>query len=255
MKKYFLSIAIALLIIAASAGATYSQVHQFKVLAFFSTDVERDHVDFAMDAMKFYGRLAAEKGFVFDTTSHWEDLSDTKLKNYQVVVWLNEFPHNQSQRSAFEKFMEAGGAWLGFHVSGYNDKYTKWPWFVKFLGAVFYNNNWPPLPAKMIVDDNTHPATRHLPKHYTAPINEWYGWKPNPRDDKDIKVLVTLDPANYPLGKKNIIHDGDIPVVWTNTKYKMLYMNMGHGDKNFDSEIQNQMFVDAILWLGGRSSD
>ena len=66
------------------------------------------------------------------------------------------------------------------------------------------------------------------------------------------KVLVTLDPANYPLGKKNIIHDGDIPVVWTNIKYKMLYMNMGHGDKNFDSPVQNQMYVDAMMWLGGK---
>jgi hypothetical protein len=46
---------------------------------------------------------------------------------------------------AFEKFINNGGAWLGFHVSAYNDKDTKWPWFVDFLGGgVFYNNNWPP---------------------------------------------------------------------------------------------------------------
>jgi len=230
----------------------HAQTPKFRVLALFSTNVENDHVDFAFDAIKFYGKLAIEKGFAFDTTSRWENLNDDNLKNYQVVVWLNEFPHNQQQRSAFEKFMANGGAWLGFHVSGYNDKYTKWPWFVDFLGAVFYNNNWPPLPAKMVVDDNTHPATKSLPKNYIAPINEWYGWKPNPRDSKDIKVLVTLDPANYPLGKKNIIHDGDIPVVWTNIKYKMLYMNMGHGDKNFDSPVQNQMYVDAMMWLGGK---
>ncbi|MDB5091506.1 MAG: Trehalose utilization, partial [Mucilaginibacter sp.] len=166
-------------------------------------------------------------------------------------VWLNEFPHNQAQRSAFEKFMANGGAWLGFHVSGYNDKSTKWPWFVSFLGATFYNNNWPPLPAKMIVDDNTHPATKRLPKTYIAPICEWYGWKPNPRDNKGIRVLMTLSPENYPLGKKDIITGGDIPVVWTNTKYKMIYMNMGHGDKNFDSDVQNMMFEDAIMWLGG----
>ncbi len=147
--------------------------------------------------------------------------------------------------------MDGGGAWLGFHVSGYNDKDTKWPWFVKFMGgAVFYNNNWPPLPAKMIVDNNQHPVTKHLPKTYTAPINEWYGWKPNPRLNKDVKVLITLDPSNYPLGKKDVITGGDIPVVWTNTKYKMVYMNMGHGDMNFESPLQIKMFEDAVLWLG-----
>ena len=243
------SVICSLMLFAASTFVS-AQTPKFRVLALFSTNVEQDHVDFAYDAIKFYGRLATERGFAFDTTSHWEDLNDENLKKYQVVVWLNEFPHNQAQRSAFEKFMANGGGWLGFHVSGYNDKYTKWPWFVDFLGAVFYNNNWPPLPAKMIVDDNTHPATHRLPKTYVAPICEWYGWKPNPRDNKNIKVLVTLDPANYPLGKKDVIREGDIPVVWTNTNYKMIYMNMGHGDKNLTSPVQNQMFEDAMMWLG-----
>jgi uncharacterized protein len=224
---------------------------KFKVLAFFSTNVEDDHVDFAYDAIKFYKKMADQKGFVFDTTSNWENLNDANLAKYKEVIWLNEFPHNEAERRSFEKFMDGGGSWLGFHVSGYNDKDTHWPWFVKFMGgAVFFNNNWPPLPAKMIVDDNKHPITRHLPKNYTAPINEWYGWKPNPRLNKDVKVLVTLDPTNYPLGKKDVIKSGDIPVVWTNTKYKMVYMNMGHGDMNFESPLQNKMFEDAVLWLG-----
>ncbi len=42
--------------------------------------------------------------------------------------------------------MTGGGAWLGFHVSAYNDKTTKWPWFMTFIGGgVFDNNSWPPL--------------------------------------------------------------------------------------------------------------
>jgi len=231
--------------------ANIAATPKFKVLAFFSTNVEGDHVDFAYDAMKFYKRMAAQYGFAFDTTSNWENTNDATLKNYKLVIWLNEFPHNEAERRSFEKYMDNGGAWLGFHVSGYNDKDTHWPWFVNFMGgAVFYNNNWPPLPAKMIVDDNKHPVTKDLPTEYTAPINEWYGWKPNPRLNKDVKVLVTLNPSNYPLGKKDIIKDGDIPVVWTNTKYKMVYMNMGHGDHNFDSALQNKMFEDVVLWLG-----
>ena len=251
MKRNLLKAAFSLLIFSALQTIAFAQSPKFRVLALYSTNVESDHVDFAMQAMKFYTKMGAEKGFAFDTTSRWDDLNDEKLKNYQVVVWLNEFPHNNAQRDAFEKFMANGGAWLGFHVSGYNDRYTKWTWFVNFLGATFYNNNWPPLPAKMIVDDNTHPVTKRMPKTYIAPICEWYGWKPNPRDNKDVKVLVTLSPENYPLGKKDIITEGDIPVVWTNTKYKMLYMNMGHGDKNFESGTQNMMFEDAIMWLGG----
>jgi len=37
--------------------------------------------------------------------------------------------------------------------------------------------------------------------------------------------------------------------VWTNTKYRMIYMNMGHGDKIFDDPHQNLFFEDALLWL------
>jgi len=35
---------------------------------------------------------------------------------------------------------------VGFHVAGYNDKDSNWPWFVDFLGGgVFHSNSWPPL--------------------------------------------------------------------------------------------------------------
>jgi type 1 glutamine amidotransferase len=46
--------------------------------------------------------------------------------------------------------------------------------------------------------------------------------------------------------------DPDVPVVWTNTNFKMLYMNMGHGDKVFTSPLQNKPFENAILWLSAK---
>ena len=67
--------------------------------------------------------------------------------------------------------------------------------------------------------------TKGLPANYDAPANEWYQWKPSPRLNKNVRVLVTSDPSNYPIGVKDVITSGDMPVVWTNTKYKMIYMN------------------------------
>ncbi|HMH33898.1 MAG TPA: ThuA domain-containing protein [Puia sp.] len=220
------------------------------MIAFYSTTVERDHVQFARDALAFFTKLAKEKNFQFDSTTDWANTNDAYLKKYQVVIWINEFPHTEEERKAFERYMTGGGAWLGFHVSGYNDRETHWPWIVDFLGgAVFYTNNWPPLPAKLVVDDPNHPVTRNLPASYRSPINEWYQWKPSPRLNKDVKVLLSLDSSNYPIGKKDIIFSGDLPVVWTNTKYKMVYMNMGHGDQVLTEPIQNRMFSDALIWL------
>ena len=73
--------------------------------------------------------------------------------------------------------------------------------------------------------------------------------KLSPRENRDVKVLVTLAPSNYPIGLKDTLEGGDVPVVWTNTKYRMLYMNMGHGDKIFESAEQNRLFEDGVGWL------
>ena len=97
-----------------------------------------------------------------------------------------------------------------------------------------------------LLHDRFHPVTHHLPDTFTSPANEWYIWKPSPRLNKHVKVLLTLDPKNYPIGLKDTIIGGDLPVVWTNTRYRMIYTNMGHGDKIFASSQQNKLFEDAI---------
>jgi YVTN family beta-propeller protein len=250
MKSYsvFLLLFLAVLCSAIPGGA---QQPRFKMLAFYSTSVEPDHVQFAEAALKFFAARAASDNFIFDSTTDWGRLNDEYLKAYQVVVWLNDSPTNGEQRRSFQRYIETGGAWLGFHVSGYNDKDTNWPWFVDFLGGgVFHINSWPPLPAKLIIDDRTHPVAKGIPDTYESPSNEWYVWKPSPRLNKDVRVLVTFDPSNYPLGLKDVLTSGDLPVVWTNTKYKMIYMNMGHGDKIFTSPIQNKLIQNAANWLG-----
>jgi len=250
MKRYFVTLLLPLVSMFPSTAA-FGQQTSFKVLAFYSTKVEPDHVLFAEGALKFFSGLSARNNFTFDSTSNWDDMNDFNLGKYQVVVWLNDEPSKVEQRRAFQKYIENGGAWLGFHVAAYNDKDSNWPWFVDFLGGgVFHTNSWPPLPAKLTVDDLSHPVTKHLPASFRSPDNEWYIWKPSPRLNKGVRVLVTFDPSNYPIGFKDVLTSGDLPVVWTNTKYKMLYMNMGHGDKIFGSPIQNKLIEDATLWLG-----
>jgi YVTN family beta-propeller protein len=230
---------------------SHGQSSRFRVLAFYSENTEPDHVDFAKDALKFLSQQAASEQFTLDTTTRWDDLNDERLKNCQLVIWLNESPSNAEQRRAFERYMEHGGAWLGFHAAAYNDKDTKWQWFVHFLGgAVFDTNSWPPLPARLSIDTPAHPVTAKVPSNFESPPNEWYVWNPSSRLNKDVQVLVTLNASNYPIGLKDVLTSGDLPVVWSNTKYKMLYMNMGHGDKIFTSPTQNQLIDNAVNWLG-----
>jgi uncharacterized protein len=239
-----------------SAPIAYAQTAApTRVLLFFTLNGEADHVLFATNALQFFAETADKCDFRVDATSNWADLNDENLKQYKLVVWLNGAPP-AAQQSAFQRYMEGGGAWLGFHVAAYFDRGSRWTWFREFMGGgAFGVNNWPPLPAKLIVDDPANPVTQSLPRTFIAPINEWYSWRPSPRLDPNIRVLLTLDPSQYPLGIKGLItdKDPDVPVVWSNTKFKMLYMNMGHGDKIFTSPTQNRLFEDGILWLLGKN--
>ena len=245
--KFYHCLCAILLLTSALNAQSYPR---FKVLAFYSTTVEKAHVDFANDAIQFFKELTVGNGFVFDTTSNMADLNDEKIKDCQLIIWINDFPHNDKERAAFEKYMDNGGGWLGFHVAGYNDKTTKWPWFVNFLGgAVFYNNNWPPLPAKLTVDDTSHIVTKAIPATFISPVGEWYQWKPSPRENKKVKVLVSLSAENFPMGIKHIIADGDMPVVWTNTDYRMIYLNMGHGPHILSDATQNKLIINAFRWV------
>lgn len=251
MKRFVSTLCFAaMLMLAASA---FGQKQSFRVLAFYSTKTEQDHVDFATDAITFFKDMAQRDDFEFTATTDWDEMNPSTLKQYQVVMWLDDGPFKPEQRAAFQDYMEHGGAWFGFHIAGYMDSRKTWPWFADFLGTIFSGNSWPPLPATVTIDDPSHPVTKGLPASYLSPVNEWYSWQPSPRQSANIKVLMTLSPSNYPLGFKETLTHGDIPVTWTNTKYKMLYTNMGHGGKILTSQPQNLMFENALLWLGGRS--
>lgn len=231
--------------------ANYARAPRFKALVYYTQNAEGAHYEFSLQAVEFFKKLNYGDGFVLDFTT---DLSgyDTydKLKEYSVVVMLDGYPDTAASRQAFQEYMEKGGGWMGFHVAAYNDKDTNWPWFVDFLGGgVFYCNNWPPQPVLVEVDNSTHPVTRNLPTSFVVPASEWYQWNPSPRQNKDVEVLLSISSKNYPLGIKDVVNSGDFPIVWTNTKYRMIYLNMGHGDEEFIDATQNLLFVNAFRWV------
>ncbi|UAY54149.1 ThuA domain-containing protein [Arachidicoccus terrestris] len=226
---------------------------EFKVLILYSNTVEPDHVDFKRTAIAFFNGLQEGREFDMDTSADMETLCTKRLSDYSLIIMLNDFPHTEQQRIAFQQYMEKGGGWLGFHVAGYNDASTHWPWLVHFLGgAVFDANSWPPVPAKLVVEAQGHPVTRTLPSTFISPSNEWYRWKPSPRLDSNVQVLVSLSDENYPLGLKDILRRGDNPVVWTNKAYRMVYINMGHGGAIFTDATQNRLIINAFRWLVSR---
>lgn len=230
--------------------ANYAKAPRFKALIYYTQHAEEAHVQFAEQATTFFKKLNYGDGFVLDITTDFSKYPYEKLKEYNVIIMLNTSPNTKAERDAFEQYMENGGGWVGFHAAAYNDKNTHWPWFVKFLGGgVFYCNNWPPQPVLVEVDNEEHPVTKNLPASFVAPASEWYQWTPSPRQNKDVEVLLSLSPKNYPLGIKDVVNFGDFPIVWSNKNYRMIYLNMGHGDEEFIDGIQNLLLVNAFRWV------
>ena len=230
--------------------AVYARERRFKALVYYTEKAEEAHVTFGKQGAEFFRRLNYGEGFTLDVVTDLSGITYEKLSAYDIIVMLNASPSSVAERDIFRRYMENGGGWLGFHSAAYNDRNTNWPWFVDFLGGgVFHYNNWPPQPVKLDVDNNSHPVTRNLPSSFIAPESEWYAWKPSPRLNPNIEVLVTLSPDNFPLGIKDVMNWGDIPVVWTNRKYRMLYLNMGHGDDEFTDATQKLLFVNSFRWV------
>ncbi len=227
----------------------YAHGPRFKALIYYTEHAEEAHVQFAKQTIEFFKKLNYGQGFNLDITTDFSHYSYEKLQEYSVIIMPNGYPMQPHERAAFEKYMENGGGWMGFHAAAYNDKNTNWPWFVTFLGnGVFYCNNWPPQPV-LLETDKQHPVTKNLPESFVAPASEWYMWTPSPRCGKNIEVLLSISPKNYPLGIKDVVKHGDFPVVWTNRKYRMIYLNMGHGDEEYQDATQKLLFINAFRWI------
>ena len=244
---------------------------KFKVIAFYTAKNDQAHISFVLEANKYFPKLAAENHFQYDSTSNWDNLNDKFLAKYQVVLFLDTRPEKKEQREAFQKYMENGGGFIGFHFSAFplNDSsYNQdWNWYHNtFLGSGEYGSNtWKPTSAVLRVE-NDHPVTKKLPKTFSSAPNEWYRWSNDLTKNPDIEILVAIDESSFPLGTgpkaHEIWHSGYYPVVWTNKKYKMLYVNMGHNDIDyeggtnktlsytFENKTQSQLILNALLWLG-----
>jgi hypothetical protein len=275
MYKPFVVILLAVASIALSQAAGQKGSSKFKVIAFYTERNDLAHISFVHEANKWFPKMASQNNFIYDSTNDWSKLNADSLSQYQVVLFLDTRPDVPEQRVAFKKYMENGGAWMGFHFAGFaltpSEFPQNWDWYHnEFIGAGQYvSNTWRPTSAVLRVEDNKHPAVNGLPTTFKSSPNEWYRWEKDIRNNPDIRILLSIDSTSFPLGtgpKQNEIwHSGYYPVAWTNKKYRMIYTNMGHNDIDyenktnkelsfqFDNEVQNKFILDALLWLGGRS--
>jgi hypothetical protein len=248
---------------------------RFKVIAFYTAKNDQAHISYVHEANQWFPAAAKKYNFTYDSTDNWDNLNTRFLSQYQVVLFLDTRPEKPAQREAFKTYMEKGGAWMGFHFAGFaltpSDFPQNWDWYHNdFLGSGSYvSNTWRPTSAFLRVEDKAHPVTQHLPTVFKSAPNEWYRWSNDLRSNPDIRILLSIDSTSFPLGtgpkQHEIWHSGYYPVAWTNKRFRMLYFNMGHNDIDYEhktnktlsysfaNELQDQLIIDGLLWLGGNS--
>ena len=250
---------------------------KFRVLAFYSAKNDMAHISFVNEANRWFQSMAEKYNFIYDSTDKWPDLNTENISEYQVLVFLDSRPDSLPEREAFETYMKNGGAWMGFHFAAFaltpSSFPQDWNWYHnEFLGSGEYRGNtWRPTSAVLRVENRQNPCLKNLPDTFISSPNEWYSWKNDLRKNPDISILVSIDSSSFPLGtgpkSYEIWHSGYYPVVWTNRNYRMLYLNMGHNDIDYEhdsdrelsftfgNEIQDKLITDGLFWLGNSNKN
>ncbi|GAB4050107.1 ThuA domain-containing protein [Catellatospora paridis] len=198
-----LSTALAVTAAAAWPG-TASAAPDFTVLVFSKTaGFRHDAIPAGIAAIQ---ALGTANNFAVEATEDAAQFNDANLARFKAVIWLSTTGDvlDPTQQSAFERYIRAGGGYVGIHAAS-DTEYT-WPWYGNLVGAYFANH---PAPANATVKvaDHVHPSTVSLPERWNR-FDEWYAYQSNVRGKAH--VLATLDETSYSGGTMGVDH----PIAW-----------------------------------------
>jgi type 1 glutamine amidotransferase len=171
-------------------------------------------------------KLGQENNFDVDTTTNAEKFTYQNLKQYAAVIFLNTTGDvlNDMQQGEFEKYIRAGGGFVGVHSA--TDTEYDWQWYGNLVGA-YFKSHPAQQNATFNVVDHDFIATKHLPAIWKR-FDELYNFKwmaPN------LHVLITIDEKSYTGGTMGDYH----PMSWYH-EYdggRAFYTELGHTDESY----------------------
>ncbi|WP_331272344.1 ThuA domain-containing protein [Motilibacter aurantiacus] len=171
----------------------------FDVLVFSKTAAFR-HTECINSGTPAIKALGAANNFTVDSTEDAAVFSDASLAKYETVIFLCTTGNvlNDAQQGAFERYIEAGGGYMGVHSA--SDTEYDWAWYGGLVGAYFRDH--PGVPgvspqfqvASVDVLGHGTPATAGLPDRWTRE-EEWYNFRTNPTGT--VRVLANVDETTY----------------------------------------------------------
>jgi cytochrome c len=192
--------------------------------------------------------LGDANGFAVEQTEDPIAFSDAGLSEYDVVVWLSTTADvlDAEQQAAFERYIRAGGGWVGVHSA--SDTEYDWPWYGQLLGGDAYFRIHPAIQtAELNVEEGSHPSTAHLPATFSME-DEWYNFQANPR--ASVSVLMTLNESTYVAGEGAMT---DHPIAWYHEfdGGRAWYTALGHRQELYQDPRFTQHLLGGIRWVAG----
>ncbi|GAB4015227.1 ThuA domain-containing protein [Spirosoma koreense] len=194
-------------------------------------------------------KLGNENGFLVDTTKNAALFTDDNLKQYAAVVFNSTTGNvlNGEQQAAFERYIQAGGGYMGIHAAA--DTEYDWPWYAKLMGAHFSSHPHNPNVRKATVEvsDKTHLSTSMLPDRWDR-TDEWYNYR---SFYSGIKVLADLDESSYDGGTNGANHH----ISWYHEfdGGRAFYTGGGHTDESFSEPLFVAHILGGIKYVIGEN--
>lgn len=192
-------------------------------------------------------KLGKENGFEVDTTKNSDVFTDENLKKYDAVVFNCTTGNvlTASQQAAFERYIQAGGGFVGIHSA--SDTEYEWPWYANLMGAHFSSHPSNPNVRLAIVEvlDTAHVSTKGLPAKWER-TDEWYNYR---SFYSGLNVLANLDENTFDGGTNGANH----PIAWYHEfdGGRAFYTGGGHTDESFSEPLFLQHLMGGIRYAMG----
>ncbi|MFC7303632.1 ThuA domain-containing protein [Streptomyces monticola] len=244
-----LSLLALVLALGVTSTPTPAQAAPFRVLVFSKvTNFYHDSIPAGIDAIK---KLGSEHGFEVEATDDAGAFTDANLARFQAVVFnnTNSTPEkgdllDAGQRTALQKYIRAGGGWVGLHAASASER--DWQWYEGLVGAIF--DKHPAVQTGRIkVLDQAHPSTKGLPELWER-SEEWYNWRANPTGK-----VHTLAQIKVRDGVEGLDEGVDHPWSWCQNYDggRSWYTAGGHDKAAFSEEAFLKHLLGGIQWAAG----
>jgi type 1 glutamine amidotransferase len=217
-----------------------------KVLVFSKTEQFR-HSSAISAGKAVIQKLGIDNNFEVEITEDSDAFNAEKLNEFDAVIFLCTTGNvlNDSQQSAFEKFIQSGKGFVGIHSA--TDTEYDWPWYGQLVGAYFKNHPPGQQDVRLNIVESNHISTSHLPAQWRK-VDEIYNFK---WIGQGLNVLIKVDENSYEGGQNGDFH----PISWFHSYDggRAFYTALGHDDKSINDPLLINHILGGIKYVLGQA--